>query len=340
MKVAVLGASVSAQTVRHDTGEVAGYCEVLRRQWLGAIGAASLTQICYAGSRLSDGGLYRVGHVIGHQPDICIVEPLVEDNRRGRATTRDEAVFVYRSLLRRRILPVVLFLPDPAKRTPRKWANFELHQDLCQVLGLPCIEVDLSAAGDLDGMFVGLHTRLGGAELYAREIVNGLQAIGDRPAIIEKALQAAAEMRLGLHETTVATPERARVSTIALSVRPRTPGEFGYRVVQAQQVGPFSPKIAVDASGPPTQGEALRSVWDPYCHFERRAWPVLDDRHVGAPGLARTVTITLSPFDPDYATSLRAVASWPGVVDRSLRPAGPIKVFSTVPVDVELLAYE
>lgn len=340
MKVAVLGASVSAQTVRHGTDEVTGYCEVLRRRWLGVLGATSLTQICYPGSRLSDGGLYRVGHVIGSQPDLCLFEPLVEDSARGRSATQDEAEFIYRSLLRRHILPVALFLPDPAKRTPRKWDTYELHERLCRVIGLPHIEVDLTTVDDIDSRFNGLHTRLRGAELYAEAVVRGLQAIGDRHMVAEKAFSAAEALRARLHETTVQIPARATVSTIVLCLRPRVACAFSYRIIQPHQVGPFSPMIAVASSGASAQGESVRSVWDPYCHYERRAYPVLDDRCVDVSEGGCTVTITRSSVDPDYASSRRPIERWPAADERSLRPAGPIKVFSTVPLDVELLRFE
>jgi hypothetical protein len=340
MKVAVFGASVSAQTVRHGTDEITGYCEVLRRRWLKAIGATSLTQICYPGSRLSDGGLYRVADLIEHAPDLCLFEPLIEDGSRGRTVTAGEAEFVYRSMLRNRILPVALFLPNPAVRTPRKWGTYPLHKRICNAIGLPCIEVDLGTSGDITGRFNGVHTHLSGAELYADEIVRGLQAIGDHRSLAEQAFAAAAKLQPPLYETLVETPARKTVSTVTLRLHPRTAGTFRYRAVQPHQIGPFSPVVAVQANGASSQGDLLRSVWDPYCSYERRTYLVLDDRSVTESGVACTVTISISSADPDYAKVRQPVERWPMAHERSLRPVGPIKVFSTLPVDIELLQFE
>jgi hypothetical protein len=340
MKIVVFGASVSAQTVRHGTDEVVGYCEVLRRRRLAALGASHLMQVCYPGNRLSDGGLYRLGDVIGHRPDLCLVEPLIENTSRGQPVTPDEAEFVYHSLLRGRILPVALFLPDPAKHTPRKWGSYALHERICRAIGVPCIEVNLSAVSDIEGCFNGVHTQLRGAELYADEIVRGLQAIPDRPSVAEQAFSAAAGRQATLYETTVQTPERTTPSTVVLRLRPRMAGAFSYRLIQPHQVGPFSPMITVDASGAPTQGEPLRSTWDPYCHYERRAHLVLDERSVGISSGACTVTIATSTVDPDYASVRQPVERWPMAHERRLRPDGPIKVFSTLPLDAELLRFD
>jgi hypothetical protein len=80
-------------------------------------------------------------------------------------------------------------------------------------------------------------------------------------------------------------------------------------------------------------------VWDPYCHYEREAYPVLADV-VDDTGNARSVSLRLSEADPAYETSRRIVEAWPKPPDRSLRPMGPLKVFSTVPMDVRLLRYD
>ncbi|KGM89513.1 hypothetical protein rosmuc_00104 [Roseovarius mucosus DSM 17069] len=60
MKIAILGASVSAQTITHNTGEVTGYAEVMRREHTGALGTCVIKQFTYPGNRLSDGGLLRL----------------------------------------------------------------------------------------------------------------------------------------------------------------------------------------------------------------------------------------------------------------------------------------
>ena len=340
MKVAVFGASVSAQTVHHTTKEVTGYSEVLRRRWMQALGASELKQICYAGGRLSDGGLYRVGHVLGYQPELCLVEPLAEDVTRGRSLVEGEALFMYGSMLSRGILPFVVLLPEPVKRTARKWDTYALHVALCKRLGLPTVDIDISALERLDDYFIGLHTRLRGAELYAEAIARGVAALGDRRELVKHAHAAAMALPARLRQVVVETPTVTKIQQLVLRITPHRPGAYRFRVVQAQRVGPFSPVLAIAASGQASSGEEIRSVWDPFCHYEREAYPVLDDRSVEAPGGPCTIGVVVSEIDPPYSDARHRVERWPAPAERALRPIGPIKVFSTLPVDVELLRYQ
>ena len=58
MKLAIFGASVSAQGLNHATKEVTGYAEVLRRDYAARLGLSEVRQITYAGNRASDAEIY------------------------------------------------------------------------------------------------------------------------------------------------------------------------------------------------------------------------------------------------------------------------------------------
>jgi hypothetical protein len=304
------------------------------------LGAVSVKQICYPGNRLSDGGLFRVGDVLSYRPALCLVEPLAEDTTRGRSVTRPEATYVYGSMLSGGILPVAVFLPDPAKRTPRCWESYALHQEVCDAFGLPRIEINLEPVGDeADDRFMGLHTQLAGAELYAETIARGLLAIGNRDEIARRAFEVAATLPQEVHTVRWVPPQQETLTCLMLRLRPRVPGGYSFRVIQPHTVGPFSPVLEVQTREPGTHGDSLRSLWDPYCHFDRQTYAVLDDRVVEAGGTC-TVSIQASTKDPEYGSSRRPMEDWPDPAQRQIRPVGPIKVFSTVPLALEVLRYE
>jgi hypothetical protein len=207
-------------------------------------------------------------------------------------------------------------------------------------LGLPQIEIDLGPlTNEADDRFTGLHTRLPGAELYAEAIVRGLLAIDNNEEVTRRAMVAAATLRQELHHVKLVPPARETVTSVELRLRPRVPGKYSFRVIQPHQVGPFSPMLAVVVREPGTHGDSLRSLWDPYCYFDRQTYAVLDDRTVEEGGIC-TLSIQASAEDPHYGSSRRPLERWPDATHRRIRPAGPIKVFSTVPLAVELLRYE
>src|SRR5262249_52226763 len=153
-----------------------------------------------------------------------------------------------------------LFLPDPPKRSPSKWASHRLHNLICSELGVPRIEIELDPESDLGDRFQGVHTKLPGAELYAEAIVRGLQGLGDRQAVAAPAFAAAAALRPELHVTTLPAPSRATVNSIVLQVRPRAAGAYSFRIIQPHRIGLDSPVLEVTASGANTEGETLRSL--------------------------------------------------------------------------------
>lgn len=142
-KIAVLGASLSAQTVNHKTGELTGYVEAFRRMSEVELGLPSenIIQFAYGGNRLSDAGLIRLEEVIAEKPSVCIVEPIVEDVSRGSEAGEAEYLHVFNKLVSNNILPLVLCVPlpltDPITETQRyKVCNPSIIRLILGSLGL------------------------------------------------------------------------------------------------------------------------------------------------------------------------------------------------------------
>lgn len=154
MRLAILGASVSAQSKNHVTGLTTGYSQALMENHADQLGITEWQRFTYAGNRLSDGGIARSLELASFAPDIVIFEPNIEDVSRGEPVTRDEAMFVYGQIYKSGARPITLMLPNNSQPNPRVLKNYAFYRDICDELGAPLIEIDLSQidrTGLLDG---------------------------------------------------------------------------------------------------------------------------------------------------------------------------------------------
>jgi len=341
MRVAVLGASVSAQSVHHQTRAVTGYVEVLRRELAGTLGIGELRGFTFAGNRLSDGGLIQAQAVAAWAPDLCIVEPLVEDTSRGQAADELEVSFVYETLLKAGVAPVALFLANAQHPTPNAMPGYALHQRVCQRLGVPVAALDLRNVPERSALFDGVHTTPPGARYVAGVLADALRR---QPAgwtarlVAERAPSAPPAVSV----TRLPVPARSGVSHLVLRCERDDEGDLGVRVVQPQRIGPHSPVLdlswEIGAQGEAGRQTQQLSVWDPYCHYERNSYVVLCPRRPLA-GREAVVTITRSQSSPDYTRCRRPVEAWPAPQELTLRPTGDLFLVSRGGVRVSLLDY-
>ncbi len=309
MKIAVFGASVSAQARNHKTGEITGYSEVLREDYSAALGASEIRRITYPGNRLSDGGMVRLAHLRRFQPDICIFEPLIEDGTRGVRSTAAEIRYVYLEMLRAGILPVTVLLPDLTRGPAASLPNYPIYRGICKAYGLPALEIDLAGVPDLEAKFDRMHTKLPGARFYAGQIADFLQTLGDRPALIAKALeQAEAQTQHEINVQQLALPSGASGRLMGLRVELETDSSepVPFRLVQHQRLGPFSPVLECYFSQEDMAYQL--PVWDPFCHFERDSYVMLSAQEL-APGQSHHLSLDVSDTLPDYASCRREVAN-------------------------------
>lgn len=342
VKIAVFGASVSHQTIKRATGEVTGYAEVLRRDHAGALGVTEIRQITYSGNRLSDGGLIQLDAVIDYAPDICLFEPLIEDTRRGMLASIAEIRYVYRRLLLAGVLPVTVLLPIPTQRKVRQSSYAQRFRDLCRTYDLPLIEINLSRVGDLDEKFNGVHTRQGGAEIYAAQIADGLSRIQGISETVAQAARRIEAVPVPVHIRRLGVPQGPPEQSKGLDVHLQLEQGRSSRVrlVQAMEVGPFSPVIDVclDRGAGGAREHQKISVWDPYCHFARETFVALCNLNVTGTA-PHVLSIRCMHDDPEYAMCTRKVANWPPPKERHLRPRGPLYVITDQPFSAEIKTY-
>lgn len=338
MKIAIFGASVSAQTVRRDTGLPVGYAEFLRREHMQDLGATAINQLPYSGSRLADGGMIRLMDILDYKPDICIVEPIVEDKSRGLEAVRADYVFVYSSMIEAGILPVTLLQPWPLEN--RTLNAYKIVSKLCKDWGLPTIEFDLPEGISTADYFEGVHTKELGGRLYARAIAEGIRLIGS-PAVAlikAKAHYNASENRFVATKCPVG--ERKSFRRLVIDVTSEAVGAVNFRLLQFQDIGTFSPVFK--ASLQSTKGKLLGrpniiSVWDPYCHYTRQSFVLLAADTSPVPRFR--IGVEVIDQAPNYATVRHAVESWPALSELQFRPRRAPYLISDAPVELHLVDY-
>lgn len=332
MKIAILGASASAQVKNHKTGEITGYSEVLRLCLLaeGTVKPENFKRFTYPGNRASDGGLLQLQAVVNYQPDICLFEPLIEDRSRGISVKDDQIAYIYATLIEAGILPVSLFLPIPENRIPERGPDFMRFNSFCQTYGLPVIRVDLSNLDDIEKYCQGLHTKPLGANIYANQIMETLREL-DNPRVILSRLKkiphtSTLPVVISMMTSSGGIPSESGFNFI---IQPKTSTTRSAQLIQAQKIGPFSPVLNVTAQtlnqdlsqkiGTPIHRKI--SVWDPYCHYERDSYVTLANIQLDGKNPVY-VEVCPSQDDPNYVSCRSDFSDWPESSKRALKPAG------------------
>lgn len=334
LKYVVMGASLSAQGRRHDTGEITGYTEhfIAQADRLSTI-SSNIQKVTYPGNRLSDAGLIRMTDVLSKNPDICIVEPLVEDSSRGRWATPEEIFFVYESLISNGILPISFLVPLPEHLRVSQFPVYGPVMEISEKFGIPTLIADTKSIIEGGGIFKGVHTTEKSGALLADQLVEFISGIDTR-ALLKK-----------VRKITPFSPRLVMESykmpwkpykKLRIKVKPRCDGHYTLRIIQRQCIGPHSPVLSINLTlqGGGSSISYETSVWDPFCHYERSSYVNLFPQALELEGAA-SVEIAVSERLPDYTSCRRDVSSWPLPSDLEMRTEGPLNFVSSVGIDVE-----
>lgn len=335
--VIVFGASVSAQSFNHNTGELTGYVEALKSKSIAGYELNTIERRVYPGNRLSDGGLIRLSEVLALQPDVCFFEPMVEDRSRGGNVSDSELLFVYASLVHAGILPITILLPLPQQRHPSKNTLYRRVNQICRKFNLPTISVDLTDIENLESYISsGPHTNEAGAHLYADQIAAELRDLGDPDSLMKQVGRLPSPHEVPVSVQAVSAGRAPQTDgVISIGLTNNSEQEATVRLVQRQRIGPWSPVIKISsASMGSKEPHRFVSIWDPYCHHERDSFVNLASVSVPK-GQTLDVCISKTDKDPDYASCRREVDAWPPAQDRHLKPLGPLYVISNADVVAE-----
>ena len=322
--IGVLGASLSAQTVNHKTGELTGYVEALRRSYADALGVVpeNIQQFAYGGNRLSDAGLILLDEVIDAKPDICILEPVVEDVSRGREITSADFLYVIRKLTENGILPIVFRVPLPLETNVASSDRYVLSGEICERYAIPLITSDLSKAIEAGMEFNGLHTLKDTAQFLAEELGKYLLSLNLNDAW----RSLSAQNRLPVSKIKVVKLDDVGTTQWStLSFQFSASQESHLVLLQKQNIGPFSPvlQIAVKGSDGQEVAHSLQSVWDRFCYYQRSSFVTLCNVDLPKGGGIITVEIA-NEYAPNYNSCKKFEGKWPNAQGRKIDPIGVI----------------
>lgn len=341
MKIAVLGASLSAQALTHDGAAVTGYCEVLRRGYQEGLGITEIRQFVHPGNRLSDAGIIGLQNLCRWSPDLCIVEPLVEDFSRGRDATLDEIIYVYRSLIENDVLPVTLFVPNPVGGRANAWPAHNLFEKTCRNFEIPTIKPEFPKDRDIKELFSGVHTTPIGALWLAEAVATGLRLNLSRQDILP-ALKGKAWPEVRIFTSICDEDFSLNISELEIEIQSEQVLPRQITLLQPQLIGPHSPVIDIflldrEESAKIGWPSQRTSVWDPHCHYTRKSFVTLFSGDVPEKKLVR-IQIMVSRTVPEYSKCRREDIVWPSTKELQMRPLGPLYCISASRVDIRLLS--
>tara|TARA_Y100001970_G_scaffold122281_1_gene151587 strand:+ start:12398 stop:13492 length:1095 start_codon:yes stop_codon:yes gene_type:complete len=338
--IAVLGASLSAQTVNHKTGELTGYVEAFRQRCKKefALPPEQVIQFAYGGNRLSDAGLIRLEEVIEAKPSICIVEPIVEDVSRGSEADEAEYLYVFKKLIANNILPVVFCVPLPLIVNVRQTQRYKACRKLCEQYQIPILTVDLDDAVDSGVVFDGLHTRSEGAIFVANALFEFMRELPIKQSL--KRLQSLKSLPPSSFAfKRVDTGQGRPWRSLQFAFHVEKP--FRLKVLQRQNIGPFSPVLNVSTIDPKTNVVSSTkkvSVWDRYCYYQRSSFVVLCDLELS--GESGVIKIEVANDAPDYKKCSKFSGTWPSENERRLEPISPLFMLANCQIEVAKLSME
>lgn len=321
MKVAVLGASLSAQTVDHKSGDITGYCEVLRRDHLEQLGITELRQFTYPGNRLSDAGYILLQKVLEWRPEFCLIEPLVEDFSRGKNASAEEIVYFYAKLLANGIMPITLFCPHPSTGDSTPWPARRDFFSFLITYDLPIVDLIMPPAAEAPELFRGVHTTPAGARELARLIAAEFTNVLGRCDKHSK--------KIATPDITVMhfpAPQPEKLLRLELEVQINEDVSW-LKLLQLQQVGPHSPVVEISINEctktTSTSASYSLSIWDPYCYYARESYVPLCDLKELRAGVWKLI-VSVSPTPPNRDKCRRKDIEWPHDNTLCMRPRGDL----------------
>ncbi|MBM3095516.1 hypothetical protein GFB56_32865 [Ensifer sp. T173] len=308
LDISFVGASCTAQRSNHTTQELTGYVEYFRRFLARELGISAVYQDAYPGNRFAGPGPVKISDVVSRRGGgICVLELLIEDHSRGRASSSEDYLSACKSLMDANILPIFLNLPKGGVLPLEQWPQARMIAEIsaeCNIPSINIVPVD-SAKAIEKSMFNGPnHTNFNGAKYYAETISQFLiSVLGDR------------DLRL----QNISIPERVQ-SKIVSRIPAETPRDsfqkfklqlkrgqnqndtFG-TLIHLHKIGPFSPVVSFRASNAGgLYYETSMSLWDEFCHYDRYSYL---DFKFPLKGSDISVEYEVSDILPKYETCRR-----------------------------------
>ncbi len=323
MKVVCFGASVTAQSTNHSTGEVTGYVDALISLYHSENSSVEFSRIAAGSSHFNEAGFLLFDTVLESNPDIVIFDWHTTSSDVWNQKLVDA---VYWKIKQSTVYFLIAIFPRRTNiangTVPFSVKQIEKYSTLAN------LDI-LNFYGNHDiGIHIAsylrdeVHTNSLGAVAYAKEIKKVLDAITPKlrfssseprhssigsernptgnqsPSHAPGFDTGLAEDRLKIQSDRLQLLQKIR--SVSFSIMPDK--SFGELIlVFHHTVGPFSPVVLVKSDS----GMCLsKSLWDPYCHYSRKTFQKVFSGHtINLP--CATFTIEIVSHLPDYSTCRR-----------------------------------
>jgi hypothetical protein len=321
MLVFAFGASITAQSVHHSSGEPTGYVRYLSDILDKQISNVEVRSLAAGSSHFDGAGYVLLDEVINQKPDFLIL-----DWHSTGLTKFDD--FLWASAIRK--------IRDAAITT--LIIIFPLNEVICLGNERPNVSQARGAVGDgihLLNLYQevgfsifpdlhlrdGIHTNAAGGKLYAQLIASAIaQILSDPSCLLQEK---------GLSVPLVSLDEPVSVDCCLLSndfmnfsvldmLIERCSGwQGGISVIAESIVGPFSPVVDISFN----DKIAIQSIWDPWCYYPRSNFTNL----VRLPCFSKpadilyNITVTTSDKSPEYSQCVKTDFDFSSITERFLR---------------------
>lgn len=176
MKIAIFGASVSEQTVKHDDQTITGYVNYLDKKIQALELNYDIHRITAGSCGIKDAGLALIDDVVNLNPDICILEWCTSGETN---CTYDNISSIYNKLTSNNILPINLVLPR-SDRDQTQTDVYKYTKEISNKYDLPFWDLSEQVDRTLIELILrdSVHTNHIGAKLYSEFITFQLIKLG------------------------------------------------------------------------------------------------------------------------------------------------------------------
>lgn len=303
MKIIAFGASVTAQSKNHSTGETTGYFDALSDicKSDSKLAGVEFTRVAAGSSHFNEAGFILLDEVLHKQPDIVIFDWHTTSSEVWNQKLVDSAFEKIRA-------SGALFLIAVFPRMTNV-KNGKLPPSLNQIKKIVELRnVELVNFYEDQGIISTLsdllrdevHTNSTGALVYAKKLhcsINRLIELRASADSYQTDCFASENVQLVKVDQLLV---KKKLSKFSFHIQPD--GVLGEVIlVFEHRIGPFSPMVKVSS----TSGmDLVKSIWDPYCHYTRKTFQKVFDKHVVKQATAR-FDISIIDMSPDYASCRR-----------------------------------
>jgi hypothetical protein len=279
MKIVAFGASVTAQSKNHSTGEITGYfdalCDLCKSD--SRLSGLEFMRVAAGSSHFNEAGFILLDEVLRKQPDMVIFDWHTTSSEVWNQKLVDSA---YEKIRASGVLFLIAIFPRMSnvknRKIPPSINQIKKITELENVELLNFYEDQEIMSTLPDLLRDEVHTNSTGALAYAKRLCSNINRFIElRPSLDTVQTDRSSNENVRLVKVDRLLVKK-KLNKFSCYIQPD--GILGEVIlVFEHNIGPFSPIVKVSS----TSGLSLsKSIWDPYCHYTRKTFQKIFDRHI------------------------------------------------------------